>query len=106
MEKFLLRAAIGFVFLCCFAGFIIAQQGSSIRGQITDEFGGALVGAAVKLVDQTGAQVDVSKTNDEGIYIFNNIKPGKYTVRAAAEGFADFEKTSVDVLENRRAQVN
>ncbi|HEY0324021.1 MAG TPA: carboxypeptidase regulatory-like domain-containing protein [Pyrinomonadaceae bacterium] len=87
--------------------FCLAQaQGSTgIRGQVTDELGGTIGGATVTLVDQSGAQ-KTATTNDEGVYVFNAIAPGKYTVRIVHAGFAPFENSEVTVVAGQRAQVD
>jgi hypothetical protein len=84
------------------AGF--AQQGTgTLRGQVTDEFGGALVGATVTVVSASGAEKSVV-TNDEGIYVVTGLAPGAYTVRAVANGFAVFEATDVQVVAGRTGE--
>lgn len=84
------------------ATLALAQGGTgSLRGQITDEFGGIVVGATVTLVDAAGAE-KTATTNEEGVYLFDNLAPGIYTVRATTTGFALFENTAVQVAANRR----
>ena len=78
-----------------------AQQPGTLRGQVTDEFGGALVGATVTAVNQTGVEKS-TVTNDEGNYVISGLAPGAYTVRAVANGFAVFEAQDVDVSAARR----
>lgn len=82
-----------------------AQGGTAIRGQVTDELGGAIVGATVTLVDASGAE-KTATTNDEGVYVFNGLAPGKYTVRVAQAGFAPFENGEVNVAAGQRAEVD
>jgi hypothetical protein len=75
-----------------------AQQGiGAIHGQVTDEFGGAIVGATVTLIDATGAE-KTGTTDDQGNYNFIRLAPGKYTVRVLKEGFALFENSEVSVV--------
>jgi hypothetical protein len=78
-----------------------AQQLGSLRGQVTDEFGGALVGATVTAVNQSGVEKSAI-TNDEGVYVISGLTPGAYTVRAVATGFAVFEAQDVQVSAGRR----
>jgi hypothetical protein len=81
------------------AGF--AQQAGTLRGQVTDEFGGALVGATVTVVNQSGVEKSVV-TNEDGNYTVTGLTPGAYTVRAMATGFALFEAQDVEVSAARR----
>ncbi|HEX8709419.1 MAG TPA: carboxypeptidase regulatory-like domain-containing protein [Pyrinomonadaceae bacterium] len=86
------------------AGF--AQQGTgSLRGQITDELGGAIVGATVTVVNESGVERSV-QTNDEGVYVITGLAPGSYTVRAAMKGFAISENPDVRVEAGRRGDLD
>ncbi|MDQ3651710.1 MAG: carboxypeptidase regulatory-like domain-containing protein [Acidobacteriota bacterium] len=90
--------------LCVSASFAQQSQGSgrgTLRGQIVDDFGAAIVGATVIVTDASGAEKTVT-TNGEGVYSISNLAPGKYTVRAATVGFASYENTDVDVAAGRR----
>jgi hypothetical protein len=90
--------------LCSSLAF--AQQANgSLRGQILDEFGGAIVGANVVVIDAKGTQKTVT-TNDQGMYTVNGLVPGKYTVRVATSGFAPFESTDVEVAAGRGEPFN
>ena len=84
------------------AALVAAQQSrGSLRGLITDELGAAIVGANVTLTDATGVQKKTT-TNGEGVYTFAGLAPGKYTLQAAAPGFAPSENKEVDVTNARQ----
>src|SRR5215213_2457674 len=95
--------------ICCLAVFIIltaalavAQQArGTLRGLITDELGAAIVGANVTLTDATGVEKKTT-TNDEGLYNFVGLAPGKYKLQAVAPGFALSESKEVDVTGARQ----
>lgn len=90
--------------LCAVAGF--AQQATgTLRGQVTDEFGGAVVGATVTVTNQSGVEKS-AVTNDEGIYVLSALVPGAYTVRATASGFAVNETQDVQIDASRREPLN
>lgn len=98
----------GFSLLLAFllTATIAAAQGTgSVRGQITDEFGGIVVGATVTLVDATGAE-KTATTNDEGVYLFDKLAPGTYTVRATTTGFGVYENTAVNVAAGQRESLD
>jgi len=81
---------------------VAAQQArGTLRGLITDELGAAIVGANVTLTDATGAQKKTT-TNGEGVYSFVALAPGKYTLQAAAPGFAPSETKEVEVTTARQ----
>jgi Carboxypeptidase regulatory-like domain len=81
----------------CSSG-VFAQQPSlgTLRGQLTDEFGGLIVGASISLTDASGVE-RTATTDNEGRYAFTGLAPGRYTVRTSAEGFAAYENT-VEVM--------
>jgi hypothetical protein len=78
-----------------------AQQGSgTLRGQVKDQFGGIILGATVTAIDATGTE-KTATTKDDGTYTIAGLTPGKYLVRVAAAGFAQFEATDVEVAAGR-----
>ncbi|HKQ99162.1 MAG TPA: carboxypeptidase regulatory-like domain-containing protein, partial [Pyrinomonadaceae bacterium] len=89
--------------LILFAAAAFAQQGAggTLRGRIVDQFGGAIIGATVTVVDAAGVE-KTATTNDEGLYVVNGLAPGTYTVRAQAAGFALYENTTVEVKAGQR----
>jgi hypothetical protein len=87
------------------AAFVSAQGTGGLRGTITDEFGGIVVGATVTLVDAAGAE-KTATTNEEGVYTFTNLAPGTYTVRATTSGFGLYENTAVVVAAGRRESLD
>lgn len=77
------------------------QSGASLRGQVSDELGGAIVGATVTIIDANNAE-KTATTNDQGIFVFNGLVPGKYFLRVIAGGFAVYENEAVEVTAGRR----
>lgn len=60
-----------------------------------------LNGTSIELLDASGKVVQTRTTDNEynGAYVFRNVAPGKYTVRARHDGYYDIEK-SVEVTAN------
>ena len=91
------------IFILLTAALAAAQQArSTLRGLITDELGAAIVGANVTLTDATGTEKKTT-TNGEGVYNFVGLAPGKYTLKAAAPGFAPSESKEIDVTTTRQS---
>src|SRR5215813_11837915 len=103
MGKIVLAIALGA--LCAsLAGLVVAQQrAGSLRGQVLDELGGAIVGASVTVIDANGVEKSVV-TNSAGTYTVNGLAPGKYTVRAVNAGFARSETPDVKVTSGKAVQ--
>jgi hypothetical protein len=76
----------------CFGGAAAAwSQGettSAIVGQVTDASGGALPGAAVTAINQETGLNRSATTDVSGRFDFSQLKPGPYSVKVDAEGFA------------------
>ncbi|MGH9735538.1 MAG: carboxypeptidase regulatory-like domain-containing protein, partial [Candidatus Acidiferrales bacterium] len=68
----------------------------SVRGQVTDPSGAALVGATV-LVTGPDGQTLTATTGKNGTYEVTGLAPGNYKVEALAKGFAVFEQDNVQV---------
>ncbi|HET9713945.1 MAG TPA: TonB-dependent receptor, partial [Pyrinomonadaceae bacterium] len=81
--------------LCC--GLTLAQQrAGSLRGHVSDELGGLVVGATVTLIAADGTE-KTAVTNSEGTYNFNSLPPGPYTIRVVSPGFTPYEKTELAI---------
>ncbi|HEX2270486.1 MAG TPA: carboxypeptidase regulatory-like domain-containing protein, partial [Pyrinomonadaceae bacterium] len=63
------------------------QNGTALRGRISDEMNASIVGASVTITDASG-QTKSTVSNNEGVYTFSGMAPGKYLLQAAAKGFA------------------
>ena len=72
------------------------QQTGSLRGQVTDELGALVVGAAVTLTAADGSQ-KTATTNAEGVYTINSLVPGPYTLRVVAPGFTIYETAGLTI---------
>ncbi len=87
------------------AGVALGQQSTgTLKGQVSDEFGGVIVGATVVAVNASGVEKTVN-TNGEGNFVFNGLAPGKYTIRVTAIGFANFENADVEAIAGRTQQL-
>jgi hypothetical protein len=83
------------------AGAALAQQAAgTLRGQVSDEFGGVIIGASVTATDASGKSKTVV-TDSDGGFTMAGLAPGRYTVRAVATGFALYENADVDVKAGR-----
>jgi hypothetical protein len=72
----------------------LAQSGTGVRGVVTDETGGLIVGAAVTLTDEQGTRI-AGTTNQEGRYQLVTRSRGTVTVTVQAAGFAPASRSVV-----------
>jgi Carboxypeptidase regulatory-like domain/TonB dependent receptor len=99
---------IVFVIALCVGlpGLVFAQQrAGSLRGQVLDELGGAIVGASVTVTDSKGVEKSVV-TNNSGTYTVSGLAPGKYTVRVINAGFAMSETPDVEIVSGKALQLD
>jgi len=74
-----------FILLCSLT--VVAQRSTSLRGQVTDQFGAVVVGATVTVTDSKGKQQTI-QTDSNGAYRFDNLAPGVYNLSTQQKGFA------------------
>src|SRR5256886_998170 len=77
----------------------------SLNGLVTDQSGGVIAKAAVRLTDASGASLDTT-TNRDGFYEFKGLVPGTYILKAVAQGFAIFTQENVQILAGKTQQLN
>ncbi len=76
------------VFFSCLAvAFAQVETTTSITGNVTDQQGAAFAGAAVKLSNQNTGAIRDTTTNSEGVYSFQSLPGGTYTLSVSAKGF-------------------
>src|SRR6185295_2338704 len=73
---------------------------ASLKGHVSDEFGGIIVGATVTATDANG-KTKTATTNNDGAFSLTGLAPGKYTVQVTSAGFGTFENTEVEVAAGR-----
>src|SRR4051812_27091950 len=89
----------------CVCNVAAQQTTGTLRGQIKDELGGVITGASVTLMGTDASHKSVT-TNGEGVFVFSELAPGNYTLRAAQEGFAAYENAAVAVRAGRAETVD
>src|SRR5215203_2854120 len=88
------------MFALCAAGALAQQAGSSLRGQVSDEFGGVIVGAAVTVTTESG-KAKSTVTDSDGAFNVSGLQPGRHTVSIVSTGFTPFVNPEVDVAAGR-----
>jgi len=90
-----------FVLAIIFPARLFAQTSTgTLRGQVTDPSGSAVVGASVVVTPSGGEKVTVT-TGRDGVYEVKNLAPGMYDVQVIAKGFAPFESKEVAIAANQ-----
>ena len=78
----------------------------SIRGSVADQSGAAIAGALITLhsVDENTNSSTIC--DDGGGFLFENLKPGHYTITASKEGFARAVVNQVELVARQNLRVD
>ncbi|MBV9210033.1 MAG: carboxypeptidase regulatory-like domain-containing protein, partial [Acidobacteria bacterium] len=79
-------------------------SGATLTGIIKDPNGAVIAGANVKLVNEVSAFSVETTTNDEGVYLFQSVEEGSYTLKIEASGFMSREVNNVAL--NSGSEIN
>ncbi|HKX31698.1 MAG TPA: TonB-dependent receptor [Blastocatellia bacterium] len=91
-KRFLMMSLLFVVF----PTMVFGQQTSSITGVVTDTTGAVIRGAEVKLTDTKTAKEQLTKTDDQGVYLFLKVSPGaNYLLSFRAQGFDSLAVSNV-----------
>ena len=75
------------------------QTPGALRGRVLDQVEAVVVKATITVVGADSEKIVTS--NSQGEYLISGLKPGTYTVRGNAPGFAIFEQRGVEILAGR-----
>jgi hypothetical protein len=83
----------GFLLFLCLAASSGFGQGETARltGNVTDQNGAAVPGAAVTIKSTTTGFTRSTTTNDSGYYAIPNVAPGTYDITIKSGNFAEFK---------------
>ena len=88
---------------------LLAQGGTStasFSGRVADASGGVLPGVAVTLTNEATNQRRTVVTDEQGVYRFAGLTPGKYSIASELEGFAKFVQTEITLQVGSAVDVN
>ena len=100
--KQLLSIGLFFSLLVVFPSILVAQADrGGITGRITDNTGAIVPETPLTLRNENTGVTQTAVTNSAGVYTFQNLNPGSYTVTANRSGFKNVERTHVVVDVNQ-----
>ncbi len=77
--------------------FSFSQTNTRVSGTVKDSTGSVVPGVSIKLVDTSTKGENTTLTNDDGYFIFTDVRVGTYTVSAERSGFKRAEVRNVAV---------
>ena len=82
------------------------QTNASLRGTVTDQSGGVVVGAKVTLTN-TGTGISrITNSDKDGNYLFDLVQVGKYKVTVEKPGFATFLQDGIALELNQNGRLD
>ena len=99
--------AIALIMTFMLGGLLTAQVAPTTRlsGEVMDSSGAYVPGAQVDLIMSGTQAVRHASTNGEGRFIFDLVPPGSYELNVAANGFATFHQSGIQLDVNVPADV-
>jgi hypothetical protein len=104
----ILFSAVAFASISILTGTLWAQTNASLRGTVTDQSGGVVVGAKLTLTNTgTGTSRNATSGTD-GSYAFDLVQVGKYKLTVEKGGFTTFiqEGIVLELNQNGRADIS
>src|SRR5262249_38181532 len=72
-----------------------ASTQATLNGTVLDEKGGGVPRAAITLKESETNATHSATTSDNGFYSIPNLPPGRYELKIAASGFANYTQTGL-----------
>ena len=98
LYSFATRVVVLFLILLLFTSAAYSQSyRGRVQGVVTDQSKAVIAGATVTLLNvETGVQVS-HQTGETGLYVFDLVDPGTYTVTVENTGFSKFVQENIVV---------
>ncbi len=98
------KSVISIVFTLLVSAPLLAQNGGTIRGVVTDENGAKVAGAQVILNITPGVQL-MTQTNQTGSFEYKGLRSGSYLIEVKAEGFSVYTSEPIELNRGESKEV-
>lgn len=79
---------------------------AQLNGTVQDQRGGVVAKASISLRETGTNRVYTAASNEAGFYVLTNVPPGRYELKVAYTGFANFTQTGIQLSVGQTATVN
>lgn len=87
-------------------GSALFAQNSGIQGQVTDPTKATVPGAAIRAINVDTSVASQATTNEQGLYLFPLLPPGRYRIECDASGFAQQKVTEFRLETGQTARLD
>src|SRR5262245_24240115 len=102
----IIRALLAVAVVITLSTLALSQTSrGTVSGTVTDPAGAVIAGADVTLTSAATKLNRTTKTNSEGVYRFEAVDPGAYSVKVNATGFGEVVSTGIEVRANQTSDV-
>src|SRR4051794_26292972 len=104
----LARRLSSLILLAFASGTIFAQavNNAGVSGQVIDQTGAAVMGAAVKMTETEKGVPHTTTTDADGRYTFPTLPVGPYRLEATMAGFKGYSQTGIVLQVGDRPEIN
>ena len=105
--KIQFRSVYGLMLLVLLCATVIAQTSrGTLTGTVTDSSGAVVSNATVKITEGATGVTRQTTSNDAGIYRFDAVDLGTYTVSVQAKGFSGAGKSGIEIQAARTTNID
>jgi hypothetical protein len=98
MRGYRVAGGVFFILFFILANIANAQtSGAEVNGTVTDHSGAAVAAATVTLTDNGTRIAAQNSTNENGYFVFVNVRPGKYALSVGKTGFKKAEVPELEI---------
>jgi hypothetical protein len=93
MNSGILRLSLS---VLCLSAILLAQNEDSVLiGRVVDPSGSGVAKAVIRLTENSTAAVRETESLEDGLYRFDLLPPGEYSIHVTAQGFETFEDSKL-----------
>ena len=108
MQKRVLLGVFLMALVCLMSWSLFGQitATATLQGTVTDKSGGVIPNAAVKITNKSTGEVRSATSNGAGLYSFNLLPAGTYSVNVTVPGFTNAVFDNVELAVSRTTQID
>src|SRR5438105_15884661 len=98
--------AAAFVWFAALSGTFYGQGLGTVVGTVTDQSGGLVPSATVKITEEGTSLARSATTDAQGYYVIPSLRPGAYTLNVDVQGFSPYSRKGIVLQADQSLTVN